>query len=326
MKISPLSVKRIAVFVPNKKYFGANIVQIPFFQHLRKTFIHARITLWSTEKASGIIVKQGLADEICIYRGFRDYYRIYRNLHHPATDIVFNLRWFSDGINLLTGLSGARLRIGFATSSPATWFLNRRIRRNDQTYMALLYLDLLKPAGIDFHFSFDDATRLGNDSTLEIPGQKKIVCMMPGGGEGEHKRWGIENYCSLGELLIAKYPDLFLIFVLGPQEEGYSEYVVKNMDQSKFMILKSGSLADIVRISNRSKVVIANDCGPSHLAQLAGANYVGIWGWINQHPGQRIINWALPKPNSVHIVAQTGEDIKQIRPAEILPAAEGFIL
>lgn len=325
MNRSPEKVNKIVVFVPNKKFFGANIVQIPFFQHLRRSFNNARITIWSPETAAGLIVKQGLADEMLIYRGASDYFRILKNIRNPKSDMVFSLRWFSDGINLLTGLSGARLRIGFATSSPITWLFNARVKRNDRTYMALLYLDLLKPTGIPIQFSHDDIKRIGHDSTLEIPEGRRLACMMPGGGEGEHKRWGIENYCRLGKLLIDKFPGLYLIFVLGPQENEYVMEIEKNFNKENYQILMSGSPSDIVKVSNNSDVVIANDCGPSHLAQLCGANYVGVWGWTNQHPQQRIINWTLPKPNSLHVVPDTGHDIQEILPEQVVSATSGFL-
>ncbi len=319
-------VRQVVVFAPNKKFFGANILQIPFFQHLRKGYPNARITIWSPEKASAMMLNLNLADELLLYNGWPDYFRISRNLLKLKPDVVFNLRMFSEGMNLLTGISMAKLRVGFITSSPFRFLLNGKVQRNDQTYMALLYLDLLKPTGIHPLFFFEDIRKYDLDSKLKIPDRERIVCLMPGGGEGEHKRWGIDNFCKLGRLILKKFPKVYLIFVLGPQESDFGAIISDHFLESNHLVLINGSLADIVKISKMSQVTIANDCGPSHIAQMCGNNYIGIWGWKNQHPLQRIINWTYAKPNSVHIVAEEGTDIKQISPVEVFRVTLGFLL
>jgi ADP-heptose:LPS heptosyltransferase len=320
------NVRQIVVFAPNKLFFGANILQIPFFQHLRSGYPYARITIWSPEKASEMMLNLNLADELLIYHGWGDYFRIFRHLLKLKPDIIFNLRWFSEGINLLTGLSPAKLRVGFHTSSPFRFLLNGSVARNDQTYMGLFYLDLLKPAGIDSLFFFEGIKKLDIDSKLSIPERDPIICLMPGGGEGEHKRWGIHNFCNLGKLILKRFPQAFLVFVLGPNENDYVGIISDHFMESEHMILMKGSLADIVKISKQSKVTVANDCGPSHLAQMTGGNYIGVWGWSNQHPLQRIINWTYPKPNSIHIVAKNGMDITQLKAEEVFRVARGFLM
>ena len=320
------NVRKVVVFVPNKIFFGANILQIPFFQHLRDGYPNAHITIWSPEIASEMMLNLNLADELLIYNRWVHYFRIFRHLLKTRPDIVFNLRWFSEGINLLTGLSLAKLRVGFNSGSPFRFLLNVRVPRNNQTYMGLFYLDLLRPAGIHSFFLFDGIKKLGNNSTLKIPVREQIICLMPGGGEGAHKRWGIHNFCKLGKLILKRFPQAYLIFILGPNENDYVGVISDHFIESEHMILMKGSLADIVKISKQSKVTVANDCGPSHLAQMSGVNYIGIWGWTNQHPLQRIINWTYPKPNSIHVVAEQGMDIQHIQANEVYRAVYGFLI
>jgi len=80
------NVRQIVVFAPNKLFFGANILQIPFFQHLRSGYPYARITIWSPEKASEMMLNLNLADELLIYHGWGDYFRIFRRPPHPSLD------------------------------------------------------------------------------------------------------------------------------------------------------------------------------------------------------------------------------------------------
>jgi ADP-heptose:LPS heptosyltransferase len=327
MSINKESVKRIVVFAPNKPFFGANILQLPFFQHLRANFPDARIILWSTVKTSEMIINLHLADELHYYRrGMKDYPKILRFLRSEKIDIAFNLRWASEGINLMTGLSGAKLRIGFKESGVFSWLLNRRVPMEKQNYMSLRYLDLLKPAGVGALFFFEEMEKLDTNATIQLPEDKSLVCLMPAGGEGEHKRWGIDNFCRLATLMLKAKPNAYFYFVIGPAEKDYIGIIEQSLPLGSYHILAGGSLADIVRISKGALLTVANDCGPSHLAQMSGSNYIGVWGWGMQHAQQRIINWTAVRPNSLHVVAPLGEDIKTVKPSEVLRVAMGFLM
>jgi len=318
-------VKRIIVLAPNKLFFGANLLQLPFFQHLRRNFPQAEIIIWSPERASGMMVEQKLADKLYLYKSWKDYFRIILSIWKQRPDIIFNLRWYSEGLNLVTGLSFAKLRIGFKTFSPFIFLLNGKVKLNDYTYMARLYLDLLKPVHPDIFFYFDEVRKLDTYSTIILPEDKINICFMPGGGEGEHKRWGIDNYCRLGMLIYSYLPSANLIFITGPKEKEYVQVIKHELNGRSYYILEGGSIADIVKATKSSVLTIANDCGPSHLAQMCEVNYIGIWGWMKQHPQERIIKWTLARPNSVQIVAREGDDIKKIKPEEVMSFATGFL-
>lgn len=319
------TVKRIVVLAPNKPFFGANILQLPFFQHLRHNFSNAEIVIWSPVKASAMMLNHGLADKLYIYENWKDYFKLIAYLWRYSPDIVFNLRWYSEGLNFSTALSGAHLKIGFKTSSPFVLFFNRKVKYNEDIYMSLRYLELLKDTGADTFFVFDEIAKLDSSSELMIPSGRTVFCLMPAGGEGEHKRWGIDNYCGLAGLILKQVPNAYFYFVIGPQESDYIDIIRNTLPHDTYSILQGGSLGDIVKISKNSRLTIANDCGPSHLAQMCGVNYIGVWGWKEQNPIKRINTWTMVRPNAVHVVARLGEDIKTVSPAEVMKVAKGFI-
>jgi ADP-heptose:LPS heptosyltransferase len=318
-------IHRIVVFAPNKRFFGANILQIPFFQNLRSKFPDSEIVIWSPEDASSMMVKLNLANKLYVYQGSKSYPKMLFWLWKYRPDIVFNLRATSEGLNLLTGLSFAGLRVGFKTISPFGFLLNGKAVLNDETYMAYYYLNLLKPLNRGPYFSFEEIKVLGKGSSLIIDLDRSNICFMPGGGEGEHKKWGIQNFCGLAKLMQVAIPAAFFYFILGPQENDYIKIIEKELPEGTYSIIQNGSLADIVKISCSSDLTVANDCGPSHLAQMCEVNYIGVWGWMNQHPQSRIIKWTIARPNSLQVVAKEGEDIKTIRPEEVMRVSRGFI-
>jgi ADP-heptose:LPS heptosyltransferase len=75
-------------------------------------------------------------------------------------------------------------------------------------------------------------------------------------------------------------------------------------------------LAEIAKAVMGAKLVVANDCGPSHLAQFAGVPYVGVF-----HESNREWFWA--RKTSADVLPQDGtNEIKNVTPHQMLDACQ----
>ena len=81
----------------------------------------------------------------------------------------------------------------------------------------------------------------------------------------------------------------------------------------------------ILQVVQLCKLTIANDCGPSHLAQMCGGNYIGVWGWGNQDPKERIAEWTNKSEKSFAILADKNQDIKTLKPEKVFEKAMEII-
>jgi ADP-heptose:LPS heptosyltransferase len=149
---------------------------------------------------------------------------------------------------------------------------------------------------------------------------------MPGGGEGEHKRWGIQNFIALANLIKNKYSNAFFHFVVGIQEEEDMKQLNNTFDKNFYQIYMNASIPHILQIVQNSLLTIANDCGPSHLAQMCNGNYIGLWGWGNQNPIERIAEWTHKSEKSFALLADHGQDIKMLQPDVVFKKTNEIIL
>jgi ADP-heptose:LPS heptosyltransferase len=152
-----------------------------------------------------------------------------------------------------------------------------------------------------------------------VAAARSEVVLMPGGGAGDYKRWPIEHYVALADLLKATLmPEARFCFVLGPDEAKQYRWL-QSLARSDFVYLMTQPVAAIAKAVLNAQLVVANDCGPSHLAQFARVPYVGIF-----HESNREWFWA--RDNSLDVVPVDGTtDIKHVTPAQVLAAAQSVL-
>jgi hypothetical protein len=73
-------------------------------------------------------------------------------------------------------------------------------------------------------------------------------------------------------------------------------------------------LAAIASAVLASRVTIANDCGPSHVAQMLGRPYVGLFANDRGQAEQLVREWFFPRPAASWLSPPVGTDINQISP------------
>ena len=142
------------------------------------------------------------------------------------------------------------------------------------------------------------------------------IVLMPGGGAGAYKRWPIEHYAALADLLKSTLvPQASFCFVMGPDEAEQHRWL-QSLGRSDFVYLMTRPLAEIAKAVMAAKLVVANDCGPSHLAQFAGVPYVGVFHESNRE-------WFWTREMSADVLPLDGTtDIKNVTPEQVLGACQ----
>jgi ADP-heptose:LPS heptosyltransferase len=319
-----IEVKRISVIIPKKPHFGAMIIQIPVFLHLRQIYPQAKIKIWSPIDDCTFFLKEGLADESYVYKKKKGLPFI-RAVRQFNADLFINLGPYSEQEHIVALMSRARVKLGFEPRSvllkkgyTATW-------KYFKQYRALNYMCLFQAYFVDITDPFSIIRSLKGRSGYKLQLAKKPICFMPGGVEGEFKRWGIDNFIALYNALESENSADFVYFVIGSDENDYVPVIESRLPSSKYAILMNGSLADIVAIVDAVSCTIANDCGPSHIAQLMRVNYVALFGWKYENPIKTMHEWFYPTKNSIALLPDERErDIKTI-PVEKVKGAVQLI-
>ncbi|HPF69189.1 MAG TPA: glycosyltransferase family 9 protein [Candidatus Krumholzibacteria bacterium] len=316
MAFDPASVRRIVVLGPNKPFWGAGLVQLPFYAALRRACPGAEVTVVSPVPQASLFVDLGLADhlEVIDRRRLGPTLAAVRRAH---PDLVLSLRDRSLQANLAAALSGARRRAGF--DRPLNRLLLGRTAPVDTgRYMAFRYLGVLEAAGIRHH-GLDDLADLFPPVPVDLPRGHPLFVFMPGGGQPE-KRWGIANFLRLAELLGRSHAGAVFVFVLGPDERGDLPAIEAGLPASRRRVLLEQPAGAIVAAARAARAVVANDCGPSHLAQLCGVPYVGLFGAFDAHTDRRIAEWFHRHERARVLVPAAGAPLTALPPEAVARA------
>jgi len=117
MDSPPKNIMKIAVIVPHRPFFGNILTQLPLFQALRTLYPKAHITIWSKTAMSQLIVDNGVADQLIIYKklGLISLLKIFRKESYQE---VYNINPGSEKMHLISLFSGALKKSG---NKPCAW-------------------------------------------------------------------------------------------------------------------------------------------------------------------------------------------------------------
>lgn len=140
------------------------------------------------------------------------------------------------------------------------------------------------------------------------------IVFIPGGGSGAFKRWAWQHYVRLADLLKKSLGNsTTFTFVLGPDEKPERERL-RALHRGDFRLEFGRSIPELACLMLSARLVVANDCGPSHLAHGACVPYVGIFNAPNSE-------WFWQRSYTRDVTPDNGtENINTITPERVLPS------
>lgn len=156
---------------------------------------------------------------------------------------------------------------------------------------------------------------LANTSSLILPCDTLHIAIMPGAGAGAQKKWGTANYLECFQTLASAYPNkqAMLHVILGPDELD-EKHAFEQYDPEHICIHNKLCLADLSSLLVQSDLVIANDCGPSHIAQCLQRPSVILYD--KDKP-----EWFYPHAQAVALFPAQGQPISTLTVEQVSQAA-----
>lgn len=303
--------KNAVLLLRDRSFFGANIVNLPTIYLVKKYFSADTISVFTD------INLQYFYQQISwVTHQFdcRNFYQIYKNI--PAnTRLLYSMRPSMDSAPLFKYLRKIDRSIGLSLRST---LLNRLFDCHypylPSEYRAISHIrPLLNYLGLSQ--KPNDYLREAMLDLINSPSQpvQQSVAIMPGAGGGEHKKWGINKYWHLVEKLSLLKPHLHFNFIIGSNEKEEEGFLRSKKLSSKvsFTIEKNLGLIPLTQLINESALVIANDCGPSHIAQCLVKPFIGLY--LEPNP-----EWFLSHKLSYDLCPLHSKDIKEISVDEVL--------
>ncbi|HOX54799.1 MAG TPA: lipopolysaccharide heptosyltransferase II [Candidatus Omnitrophota bacterium] len=191
-------------------------------------------------------------------------------------------------------LIGIKKRIGFNYKNRGVFLTDKiNIDGYQAKHVVEYYLDLLKFLNIEYKDSHldlfvPDEARKWADGFLSEQGiiaGDTLVAVIPGGGaswgkDASIKQWPAEKFAAVARRLAEELK--LKILVMGDLKD--KESCLKVVDGAKNSAIDCCGKTDIAQFAAllaKTKLVIANDGGPLHLAVAVGAKTVSIFGPVD---------------------------------------------
>jgi lipopolysaccharide heptosyltransferase I len=183
-------------------------------------------------------------------------------------------------------LTKAPVRIGFAPGdcreSASAWGMTHHAAPVGAVHIVQKNMGLLAVLGLPTHeIRFQVATQPADDwwvhdlwALHRIGPRDRVVVLHPGTGHPA-KRWEFPRFMDLAGRL-ASWPDLRIVWTVGPEERGLLDGVVDRLPRS-FVVTPPG-IGTLAALLRRCSLVIAGDTGPLHLAAALGRPTVALYG------------------------------------------------
>ena len=210
-----------------------------------------------------------------------------RRLIDAKLDVVLDLQGLVKS-GLLTGLSGARLRVGFSRrfcrESLNICFTNARVtpppsaRHVVEQYLALLSPLRIEPKEIAFPIAPNVAVERRMSDFLNEQGVKPsdlLIGLNPGAGWLE-KCWPLAAHGQLAQRLSMEAGARILL-LWGPGEDHLAK-AVSESTTIRPIFAPHTTLPELAALLKRCHLVIGSDTGPIHLAAALGVRTIGLYG------------------------------------------------
>jgi ADP-heptose:LPS heptosyltransferase len=310
-------VKTIAVFLEKKPYFGATVAHIPFLHLLRRVYPGASLIALSPAASMELLARCGAADKFVRYDW--SFSGIRRTIRAIAPDLIFVLRPASRGLDL--AVASCRVRGSAAYDSWLGRLLySRVVPPSGDIYRARKYLALLMDRQAALAAPLDGWFREAAAASSLPALAARTLAVLPGGGSGDFKLWGLGRFIGLCEKLAARDVSLNFLWILGPREAGYLGEIEASGVFSRSRVLLNAPLQDLAAAALVSAGAVGNDCGPAHVFQMCGCPFTCLLSDLDGR-GQRCAEeWLDASNGPFAVLSDPGRPITEVKVGTVLAA------
>jgi ADP-heptose:LPS heptosyltransferase len=364
----PREVRRILVILLSE--MGALVLTGPMFDRLRDRYPSATLFVLCSEQNRAaldlldivpaeqvIVVRSGSPGAFAI-----DGFRAVRRMRALQLDAVLDLELFARASAIFTGLSGARIRVGFHRHTQEGLYrgdlMNRPVLYNPYQHIARQFVTLADAIGST---TVPPAKQLTRASALRLPtlllrpgeldaararlrrshpaiANRLVVFLCPGAGLLPIRAWPVSSFCDVAHDLTARG---FAVAIIGPPGDRALAQTIQRACESPFCIDLTGytaSVREVAVLLHLGVLLITNDGGIGHFASLTPVPTIVLFGpetpLLYGSLSPRAVNLHKPLSCSPCVTAYNhrrspcdGDNVclKSISPEEVLAVAKDLL-
>ena len=271
---------------------GSIILSTPALSLLRKAYPDVQIDFLSFESNRQLLERYPCINRTLslrtqsLFEFVSDILRLVFHLWGEPYDVVFDFEFFSKFSTLLSNISGASRRIGFAL--PTRWrvmLLTHQVHLSKEKHVSEAFCDQvfclmgqrtipqISPPAI----RKEDVQSM--KEILPLNGKPVIAINVNASDTFLERRWLPERFAELVSKLSADNQKQFFFIGL-EHERDYVQQVISmtSCQQRCYNIAGMLTLPELAAFLQRCEMLISGDSGPVHLAAALGIRVVGLYG------------------------------------------------
>ncbi len=266
---------------------------LPGLHVLREAFPKARID-WAVEhKAAAIVEGHPALDKVLVFdrregfvTGAKRFLRLCKTVHDNRYDMIIDFHGILKS-GLITGLSGAKKRYGFApprSREGSSWFTNHRVplesERLNRVAENLALCEAIAPGhgwpNVTLYVPTDVQESVDRFFEETFDGGKLVVAVhVP--VDRDEKRWPEERFAELVDLLLAD-GRFEVLLTWGPGQRETAAEVARRSRRDPVVAPETSDLKHYAWLAHRSDLYFGGDTGPMHIAWVMGTPVVAVFG------------------------------------------------
>jgi len=281
--------KKEKILIFNMNWLGDVIFTSPFIRAIRKASKMSVISCVVPPRCEPLLKYNPHIDNLIIYddkgreAGLIGKFAFISRLRKEHFDVAYILhRSFTRA--LLVFAAGAVKRIGYNTKARGFLLTEPIALPGGEIHRVEYYLKLAESQGTDisnkdydFFWGREDEER--SEKSLRDAGigpKERFVVFNPG-GNWEPKRWPVDNFAELADLIMETYKTRIVVTGAAGDRKLAEAISERTKGPVSSLCGKTG-IRELGPIFKRSSVVISGDSGPMHIAVSVGANVIAIFG------------------------------------------------
>ena len=269
---------------------GDLVLSTPAIKAVHDAYPNSHITVLVRPYAREIVDGNPYVNEIITYdkaggeKGFLKNIRFILNLRKKRFDLALILHP-KNRTHIFLFLAGIPERVGY--DKKLGILLTKKIPHIKQyglKHEIDYTLDLLRYVGIEpkdksLHVPIkkESEKKISDIFTKNgISGTDLVIAIHPG-SSCPSKRWRVEHFAKVGDLLALNYKAKIVIMA-GPKDKGFGDKTAELMESNPLNLSGKTTIADLASILKHSHLFISNDSGPVHVACAVGTPTIAIFG------------------------------------------------
>lgn len=277
------------------KFFGMGsiLLSTPALSLMKRTFPRARLVFLSFRQNEELLGRIPTIDEVLtidrstVYSFVATTLTALKRVVAQKPDICFDFEFFSKFSTLLSGVSGAPIRVGFHL--PTRWrsmIVTHQVQLDKRSHVRYAFCNQVESvtSSVDQIPEIDRPRIIEVDhhslmTKLPIAGKRIVVININAGSTFPERRWPSARFAELTSKLSREDSSLYC-FIGSKEESSLVRAVISSTGCPDRCIDASGKLTipELGALFQRCELLISNDSGPLHLAAALGTRTIALFG------------------------------------------------